>query len=148
MADKKPNTHDDPHASDMVPVLMTPAISKPAPVRKRRRLTLPLFSLKHKPHMVIEVTANFEDAHMPALTKSEDGMVSVLPCIDTETGEEGMLLAYTMVQSAIERSAPDYVGRVYEIERGEKIPGKDYYQVRSEERRVGKECRSRWSPYH
>ena len=25
---------------------------------------------------------------------------------------------------------------------------KHYYQPRSEERRVGKECRSRWSPYH
>ena len=24
----------------------------------------------------------------------------------------------------------------------------DYAQTRSEERRVGKECRSRWSPYH
>ena len=24
----------------------------------------------------------------------------------------------------------------------------DQYNVRSEERRVGKECRSRWSPYH
>ena len=24
----------------------------------------------------------------------------------------------------------------------------NYYQLRSEERRVGKECRSRWSPYH
>ena len=23
-----------------------------------------------------------------------------------------------------------------------------YYYFRSEERRVGKECRSRWSPYH
>ena len=23
-----------------------------------------------------------------------------------------------------------------------------YYRGRSEERRVGKECRSRWSPYH
>ena len=23
-----------------------------------------------------------------------------------------------------------------------------YYGARSEERRVGKECRSRWSPYH
>ena len=23
-----------------------------------------------------------------------------------------------------------------------------YYRRRSEERRVGKECRSRWSPYH
>ena len=28
------------------------------------------------------------------------------------------------------------------------IDGKDYTQLRSEERRVGKECRSRWSPYH
>src|SRR2546422_9005786 len=24
----------------------------------------------------------------------------------------------------------------------------EFFQVRSEERRVGKECRSRWSPYH
>ena len=29
----------------------------------------------------------------------------------------------------------------------EKAPGVDV-TVRSEERRVGKECRSRWSPYH
>ena len=32
------------------------------------------------------------------------------------------------------------------------IAGQDvvlaYGEVRSEERRVGKECRSRWSPYH
>ena len=26
--------------------------------------------------------------------------------------------------------------------------GKGIYDYRSEERRVGKECRSRWSPYH
>ena len=24
----------------------------------------------------------------------------------------------------------------------------EFYDMRSEERRVGKECRSRWSPYH
>ena len=24
----------------------------------------------------------------------------------------------------------------------------EYFGIRSEERRVGKECRSRWSPYH
>ena len=32
-----------------------------------------------------------------------------------------------------------------------KHPGNDYFvkfNCRSEERRVGKECRSRWSPYH
>ena len=28
-----------------------------------------------------------------------------------------------------------------------KLP-EDYNKPRSEERRVGKECRSRWSPYH
>ena len=27
-------------------------------------------------------------------------------------------------------------------------PGADASEKRSEERRVGKECRSRWSPYH
>ena len=26
--------------------------------------------------------------------------------------------------------------------------GQSYIMIRSEERRVGKECRSRWSPYH
>ena len=29
-----------------------------------------------------------------------------------------------------------------------KITAGDYDDIRSEERRVGKECRSRWSPYH
>ena len=28
------------------------------------------------------------------------------------------------------------------------VPGTDKKLTRSEERRVGKECRSRWSPYH
>ena len=28
------------------------------------------------------------------------------------------------------------------------VNGKDISLYRSEERRVGKECRSRWSPYH
>ena len=31
---------------------------------------------------------------------------------------------------------------------GSLIPLMVYTNVRSEERRVGKECRSRWSPYH
>ena len=30
----------------------------------------------------------------------------------------------------------------------EKAGGLHKFQLRSEERRVGKECRSRWSPYH
>ena len=53
--------------------------------------------------------------------------------------------------------------RVYNISLDNKLGGKSYYEIinqhspikistpviyRSEERRVGKECRSRWSPYH
>ena len=39
------------------------------------------------------------------------------------------------------KETPDRVARMYE----EVFEGMNY---RSEERRVGKECRSRWSPYH
>ena len=37
---------------------------------------------------------------------------------------------------------------VDEIYANAKSDGKGDQQIRSEERRVGKECRSRWSPYH
>ena len=33
-------------------------------------------------------------------------------------------------------------------EKGKGLNVSDMMTVRSEERRVGKECRSRWSPYH
>ena len=34
------------------------------------------------------------------------------------------------------------------VERSHRIDNELFYLCRSEERRVGKECRSRWSPYH
>src|SRR5256885_2605344 len=46
-------------------------------------------------------------------------------------------------EEAVEEESPQQrIGRDEEVPRGEE--GAD----RSEERRVGKECRSRWSPYH
>ena len=36
----------------------------------------------------------------------------------------------------------------YTVEAGDSIAGGLITSIRSEERRVGKECRSRWSPYH
>ena len=38
--------------------------------------------------------------------------------------------------------------RLWALLREEVIPARDLRLLRSEERRVGKECRSRWSPYH
>ena len=49
----------------------------------------------------------------------------------------------------------EYQGFVYiitELDTDKKYIGKKFFwkpkTLRSEERRVGKECRSRWSPYH
>ena len=37
-------------------------------------------------------------------------------------------------------------GTIYPILK--RLTNEHYFETRSEERRVGKECRSRWSPYH
>ena len=53
---------------------------------------------------------------------------------------------YKAIQNKVEKSptpsaTPEVIERIEEIE-------EVVIENRSEERRVGKECRSRWSPYH
>ena len=55
-------------------------------------------------------------------------------CIVGESGCGKSVTAYSIMQ---------LLPKLSRIEEGEII-----YHSRSEERRVGKECRSRWSPYH
>ena len=40
------------------------------------------------------------------------------------------------------------IGTIEHLKNPSLVKIRDYYKTRSEERRVGKECRSRWSPYH
>ena len=47
----------------------------------------------------------------------------------------------------IERTKTD-LALVEEVTRYDMVPFQSDCLIRSEERRVGKECRSRWSPYH
>ena len=59
---------------------------------------------------------------------------------------EGNIVAkYTVPTDAFEGEAP-VLGRIIESVEAVVVDGK--ITIRSEERRVGKECRSRWSPYH
>ena len=44
--------------------------------------------------------------------------------------------------------APDTVANFLAYVKDGFYDGTIFHRVRSEERRVGKECRSRWSPYH
>ena len=70
-------------------------------------------------------TASVEDRVPPFRRNSGKGWV---------TAEYGMLPRATTTRTRREVTAGRPSGRTQEI--------------RSEERRVGKECRSRWSPYH
>ena len=52
---------------------------------------------------------------------------------------------YTVLVLIVDEEEVTCVGNFSDISEGENIEAKG---ERSEERRVGKECRSRWSPYH
>src|SRR3712207_1659569 len=57
-----------------------------------------------------------------------------------EDGEPAWRQAFVMGDGVIAARTPD---RIMRLRNGHREPA-----PRSEERRVGKECRSRWSPYH
>ena len=52
------------------------------------------------------------------------------------------------LETAVNDFLKDLDGDVIDIKYQVSISVFSEEQVRSEERRVGKECRSRWSPYH
>ena len=55
---------------------------------------------------------------------------------------------YPIAYNVIDLSLKRYTRRFVENTRVELDDYFNSQQLRSEERRVGKECRSRWSPYH
>src|SRR2546427_2287031 len=60
--------------------------------------------------------------------------------------EEAYIQALWPIHGAVERSAVRMsLGQIFYVT---KDVGRTELKARSEERRVGKECRSRWSPYH
>ena len=65
---------------------------------------------------------------------------------------KSMTLTDEQVSAIIEEHSATVTGLKNEIskykEDAEKVPDLQKKLERSEERRVGKECRSRWSPYH
>ena len=57
---------------------------------------------------------------------------------DTAATHDGVLVRSFLRQCAVST----------DLARAVKFRGGGFFADRSEERRVGKECRSRWSPYH
>ena len=64
----------------------------------------------------------------------------VIPAVALVAGAAvGYLITSTLLKKAVTQKANDFLAETKE---------KAEVLLRSEERRVGKECRSRWSPYH
>ena len=60
--------------------------------------------------------------------------------------KESSLSCEILVADGNDSEAPDKI--INEIPKIDKVSRLSEKKIRSEERRVGKECRSRWSPYH
>ena len=65
--------------------------------------------------------------------------------MDTKSQNSNMLLAFLTLTGVIAIVA---VVGFFMLRKGPEIVQGQAEVTRSEERRVGKECRSRWSPYH
>src|SRR2546422_10938998 len=61
---------------------------------------------------------------------------------------EGISKSGTVLDAGVEQSIIEKSGTWYTYKNERIGQGRENAKKRSEERRVGKECRSRWSPYH
>ena len=109
-----------------------------------------LLTIKHQDFKMIVECAKFDDIWHKA---------------KSNIGEECLHSTYSWSEGVSSVILSNYIGEEITIENSQQAPAiffdntdypiwvefKDYVkkaQFRSEERRVGKECRSRWSPYH
>ena len=68
-----------------------------------------------------------------------------------QSAPNGIITAAQLTKAGLHRGyLHDFVesGELYRFGRGLYVQSSAWEDDRSEERRVGKECRSRWSPYH
>ena len=100
------------------------------------------------------------DAELEAAARAarlDQVIVSLPDGWDTQVGQGGLKLsdgerqrvsiARAFIKDGLENVSPE-LETVAKLKDKEAVSGEQSVHRRSEERRVGKECRSRWSPYH
>lgn len=93
-------------------------------------LTVPLLSGAHNGCLRVKVTSEIRQAEMPNLARSDDHTIPVCDVIDLDTGEVALLLVSAVAQGAMQRVSGGYVGRSFQIETGDMVPGKNYRRVK------------------
>lgn len=99
------------------------------PFNRVRSLKDPLFSLKHKPHMFVEVAGELQRIEVGFLSKADDRKIDVLPVYDLETGEFGMLIAGSVLVGVVTAMKVQQ-GQKLELEDKGIPEGKQYRDIR------------------
>ena len=77
---------------------------------------------------------------------------NLLIAVATSIGFVGVLISFGLGNALIsmidENTNGGKLPSQVQIALNSSVAGRGFLVLRSEERRVGKECRSRWSPYH
>ena len=100
-------------------------------------------------YIIIEVTETTEASEQKDLydfirNMSEAGIATSIDDFGTGCSTLSVLRDFPVNEIKIDRSFINHEA----FSTQDQIYGYDSFLLRSEERRVGKECRSRWSPYH
>ena len=94
-----------------------------------------------------EVFPHLEDIDLPIVSEINESLDLVFSALPHKASAEKVIPLLEQGIKIIDISADFRLNDVRQFEEWYQVnhPGPQY---RSEERRVGKECRSRWSPYH
>ena len=84
-----------------------------------------------------------DDTQLMPIIEILEGLESLLDQAPSDDIEGILLAAWLKVSNTLPE---DFLAATHEDASAAGL--RRYLRVRSEERRVGKECRSRWSPYH
>ena len=95
------------------------------------KVTLPIFEgpFDLLVYLIENAKMSIYDIQVSEITEQYLGYIDKMKELDVNVASEFMVLAATLIDIKSRMILPRHL-------------------LRSEERRVGKECRSRWSPYH
>lgn len=103
------------HAEDIPPGGQVTYETPTGQTYKRKLLNPDLISLAHTPHIFVEVLALSYRMKAEKLSRSEDGAITVYEVSNLGTGEVGLLMATTVLESTLEKIEGGYVGKKFEI---------------------------------